>query len=145
MSQHSAPAQAHDFDFWLGQWEVFSPEGKRLGTNAITALFDTGAIAEHWQGAGGEGRSLSSYDAARGCWHQTWVDSWGSVLLLDGRLVDGAMVLEGCAPGEVPAVIEQQRITWSSDPGGVRQLWESSLDGDSWRIVFDGRYRRTTP
>jgi hypothetical protein len=141
---------AHEFDFWIGEWDVFGPKGKQAGTNSITAPFGNGVIAEHWHGVGGfEGHSLNAYDASRGCWHQTWVDSSGSLLLLDGGLRDGAMVLEGIAPSEVDTGrLDRQRITWS--PGGdsydVRQHWEVSADdGATWTTAFDGYYRRRHP
>jgi hypothetical protein len=35
------------------------------------------------------------YDAARQVWHQTWVDSSGTLLLLEGGLRGKSMVLEG--------------------------------------------------
>jgi hypothetical protein len=41
-----------DFDFWIGDWDVFGPDGKQAGTNSITPLLDGGALAEHWHGAG---------------------------------------------------------------------------------------------
>jgi hypothetical protein len=133
-----APEQhEHAFDFWIGEWEVHDPEGTRVGTNSVRPLFGTGAVAEHWRGAGGvEGRSLNAYDAGRGCWHQTWVDSSGGILLLDGGLVDGAMVLDGEDGGV------RQRITWTREGDGVRQLWETSVDGVVWETAFDGRYTR---
>jgi hypothetical protein len=37
----------------------------------------------------------------------------------------------------------RQRITWSVEGEGVRQVWETSLDGETWEVVFDGRYTRT--
>jgi len=113
----------HAFDFWLGEWEVHDPEGRHVGRNSITAPFDTGALAEHWRGDGGVvGHSLTAWDAERGCWHQTWMDSTGGVLLLDGDVRNGAVVLEGV---------------------GVRQLWETSKDdGETWQTAFDGRYSR---
>jgi hypothetical protein len=144
----AATTTAHDFDFWIGEWDVFGPEGRQVGTNTITALFGTGALAEHWRGTGGvEGRSLNAWDELRGGWHQTWVDSGGGVLMLDGGLHDGAMVLEGLAPGEGDgSAPERQRITWTPRDGEVRQHWEVSSDGGTtWRTAFDGRYvRRTT-
>jgi hypothetical protein len=135
---------ARDFDFWIGEWDVFGPQGRQVGTNSITRLFDGSALAEHWSGAGGvEGHSLNAYDASADRWHQTWVDSTGGLLLLDGRLVNGSMVLEGTAPGADGATLQGQRITWSSDDHGVRQHWESSDDGGAtWQTAFDGRYRR---
>ena len=130
---------AREFDFWIGDWDVYGPKGKQVGHNTITDMYGNGMLHEHWHGAGGvEGRSINGYDADRGCWHQTWMDGTGGVLLLDGGLRDEAMVLE--APG--------QRITWTrltDDPDGaeVRQVWESSEDGgETWTVAFDGRYRR---
>jgi hypothetical protein len=108
-------------------------------------LFDGSALAEHWRGDGGvEGHSLNAYDASAGRWHQTWVDSTGGLLLLDGRLVDGAMVLEGTAPGADGTTPQRQRITWTPDQDGVRQHWETSDNGGAtWQTAFDGgRYRR---
>lgn len=135
--------RAHDFDFWVGEWEVSGPDGTAYGRNSVTAPFGTGTLAEHWRGSGQvEGHSLNAYDAARGCWHQTWVDSGGSVLLLDGGLVEGAMVLEGVAPGESEDLV-RHRITWTPSADGVRQHWETSADdGATWTTAFDGRYRR---
>ena len=144
---------AHEFDFWIGEWDVFGPEGRQVGRNTITSMFAnpaaSGMLHEHWHGNGGvEGRSMNAYDGTRGRWHQTWMDSTGDMLLLEGGLVDGAMVLEGRAPsGDDPTAVDRQRITWTqvSDPDGaeVRQLWESSSDdGKTWTVAFDGRYRR---
>lgn len=148
MSSETAHDPRHDFDFWIGDWDVFGPLGKQVGSNTITALFPSGAIAEHWRGNGDVvGHSLNAYDALRGCWHQTWVDSGGGILLLDGGLEDGSMVLEGSGPGQQDeAVAERQRITWTPHDGEVRQLWEvSSDDGATWTVAFDGRYRRSHP
>jgi hypothetical protein len=134
-----ATLDAHAFDFWIGEWAVHGPDGTRVGTNSVQPLFGTGMLSEHWRGRGGvEGRSLNGWDAERACWHQTWVDSTGTVLLLDGGVTsDGAMVLEGIADDE------RQRITWTREGPDVRQHWESSADdGATWKTVFDGRYRR---
>ena len=142
MTRRPSSGPEHGFDFWIGEWSVVGAEGRALGTSSITPLFATGALAEHWRGEGGfEGRSLNCYDAGRSRWHQTWVDSTGGLLLLEGGLVHDAMVLEGSAPGEHPAVAVPQRITWSPEPGGVRQHWESCADGARWVTEFDGHYR----
>ena len=132
-----------DFDFWIGEWDVFGPQGTQVGTNSITQLLDGGALAEHWHGDGGiEGHSINAYDESSGRWHQTWVDSSGGFLLLDGGVLDGAMVLEGATPGADGAPPQRQRITWTPEPDGVRQHWETSDDdGRSWQTAFDGRYR----
>jgi len=142
----SEAREVHDFDFWLGAWKVFDPDERLVGTNRITAVFGGLALTEEWEGNGAvSGRSLNAWDSARGCWHQTWMDSSGSTLLLDGGLRDGSMVMEGTAPSSGPdQPWDRHRITWSPIADGeVRQLWETSSDeGSSWSVAFDGRYRR---
>jgi hypothetical protein len=143
---------AHDFDFWIGDWDVIGPQGKQVGRNTITPMFEGqtgGMLHEHWHGNGGvEGRSINAYDASRDCWHQTWMDSTGGVLQLDGGLRERAMVLEGWGEGDDDLdTVARQRITWTqeSDPDGteLRQVWETSTDdGKTWTVAFDGRYRR---
>lgn len=136
------------FDFWIGDWQVFAGE-RQAGTNSIRPVHGGCALQENWQGAGAGGISGSSfniYDRATGQWHQTWVDARGTLLQLDGGLVDGAMVLSGSrpAPNRGTAL---HRITWTpNDDGSVRQLWETSLDeGASWSVLFDGRYVNSAP
>lgn len=136
-----------DFDFWLGEWEVTTPDGTVAGHNRIERLFDDVGIAEHWEGVSGlRGASYNVYAAARGHWHQTWVDSSGLLLMLDGGLRDGVMVLEGSVPSRDGGGQAHHRISWSvidGDPDLVRQHWETSADGGaSWETLFDGRYRR---
>ncbi len=129
---------SHAFDFWIGEWEVRDPDGNHVGRSSITDLYGTGALAEHWRGDRGVvGHSLSAWDAERGCWHQTWVDSTGGVLLLDGDVREGAMVLEGIDADA------RQRITWTRAGDEVRQVWATSKDdGQPWETAFDGRYTR---
>lgn len=144
--------RTHDFDFWFGSWSVADPTGRTVGSNTIRPLFGGLAVLEEWEGVGGIlGRSLSAWDTARGAWHQTWMDSTGSTLLLDGGMREGAMVLEGTAPavdGEgipVEGKWDRHRISWTASTSGdaVRQLWETSTDGGAtWSIGFDGRYHR---
>ena len=76
------------FDFWLGRWEVHTPDGKLAGVNRIEREYGGCVVHEHYDtGKGYTGESLNIYDAARKVWHQSWVDSSGTLLLLDGRFV----------------------------------------------------------
>lgn len=132
------------FDFWVGEWDV-SADGQAAGTNSIRPVHGGCALHESWQGAGEGGISGSSYniyDPASGHWHQTWVDASGTLLQLDGGLVDGNMVLSGRRPIRDGGGMTLHRITWTPNTdGSVRQLWESSQDdGASWRVLFDGLY-----
>lgn len=143
-----ADARHREFDFWLGTWEVRDPNGDVVGHNRVTPLFDGCGLREEWLGVGGlRGTSVNVFAAKRGHWHQTWVDSSGALLLLDGGIRDGAMVLEGSTPGdEADGGTLRHRISWSpidGHPDRVRQHWETSRDGQAWETAFDGRYLRT--
>ena len=132
------------FDFWVGEWQVENAEGTVLGHNRIEKLLGDCALKENWRGAKGTiGYSFNIYDAAREQWHQTWVDGQGRLLLLDGGLKDGAMVLEGENPGPGGAMVKH-RITWSpQEDGSVKQHWTISPDGKEWKDAFIGFYRRS--
>lgn len=137
-----APEYRH-FDFWIGDWNV-SENGQPAGTNSIRRIHGGCALQENWQGAGAGGiggSSFNIYDRATANWHQTWVDANGSLLQLDGGLVDGNMVLGGSRPAQ-NGTTALHRITWTpNEDGSVRQLWETSLDGGgSWSVLFDGLY-----
>jgi hypothetical protein len=138
-----AAPEYRQFDFWLGTWDVFNPQGKEVGTNTITLELNGCVLHEHWESVAGahRGQSFNIYDRTSGRWHQTWVANNGNLLLLDGGLRDGNMVLEGRSVRANGATV-QNRITWSREPdGSVRQLWEQSTDGGkTWSAGFDGKY-----
>lgn len=135
--------QHRQFDFWVGDWEVFSKD-KLAGHNRIELLHGGCVLKENWSSASGQfsGSSLNLYDAARGQWHQSWTDSSGTLLQLDGGWQDGSMVLRGERPGSNGQPVEHE-IRWTPrDDGTVRQLWKVSASGQS-QILFDGIYRKS--
>lgn len=141
-----APCEApeyHQFDFWLGEWNVQGAGGKMAGSNRIEREYGGCVLHERYTTPGGfTGESLNTYDAGRGVWHQTWVDNAGTLLLLEGGLRDGKMVMEGRTTGP-GGQVKQHRITWTPNPdGSVRQLWESTDATGAWKTAFDGLYTR---
>ena len=138
--------QHRQFDFWLGEWELRDAAGKLAGHNRITSVHNGCALLGEWQGNGGvTGSSLNLFDKERQRWHQTWVDSGGGLLTLEGGLEDGAMSLRGTSTeAGPPAKRSLQRIRWQPQADGrVRQLWEASQDdGKTWTVAFDGWYTR---
>ena len=115
------------FDFWIGDWEVHDEDGERQGSNRIEAILGGCALQETWTGeSGSTGHSLNTVDRHTGRWHQTWVDSNGLLLLLDGGLEEDSMVLTGPGVGRDGDPITH-RITWTPlDDGRVRQHWQGS-------------------
>jgi hypothetical protein len=144
---HASPCTAPEyrqFDFWIGDWEVRSAQGRVLGHNRITSILSGCALQEEWTSADAKfrGVSHSAFDPKDRRWHQAWVDTSPSRLDLVGGMVDGRMILEQRSrDGEAKAL---QRVTWTPLPdGGLRQLWETSADdGGTWKTVFDGYYSR---
>jgi hypothetical protein len=139
----SAPAY-RQFDFWAGSWVVTNPAGKQVGTNHIVKILGDCALQEHWVGSGrSRGTSLNVYDARRHVWHQTWVDNSGGLLVIEGGMKDGSMVMSGTSISRTGKTV-LNRITWTPrDKDHVRQLWQVSTDGGKhWKTVFDGLYTR---
>ena len=131
------------FDFWIGEWQGRTPEDKLAGINRIESLHGGCVIRERYAtGRGYSGESLNTYDATRKVWHQTWTDSAGLLLLLEGGFDGDSMVLEGnrtTADGRS----ERQRITWTpNEDGTVRQHWQVAPPDGEWTTAFDGLYTR---
>jgi len=131
------------FDFWQGEWDVFTKDGKLAGTNSLTKEYGGCVLHERYQTPNGyRGESLNSYDRTRDVWHQTWVDNGGLLLLLEGQLIDGEMVLEGNGKSPDGKAV-YHRITWTPNPDGtVRQHWQSATVKGQWQTAFDGLYRK---
>ena len=139
-------AEHRQFDFWIGDWNVTTPDGTAAGRNSISRILNGCVLLEEWTGAGGgSGKSFNLYNARKQQWHQTWVDGNGGILEIDGALNgNGEMVLSGEQPLRQGDGVARNRITWTPrSPDEVRQHWEVSTDGGAtWRTVFDGTYRR---
>lgn len=140
-------AEKHQFDFWIGDWDVTTPDGKAAGTNLIKPMLNGCVLHESWKGRGNfVGESFNAYDTKRQRWHQTWVDGTGGVLLLDGKFENGSMTLsDRDAPGK-PDRNAINEITWTPNAdGSVRQHWRTSADGGkSWKTAFDGKYVKSS-
>ena len=134
-------AENRQFDFWLGNWNVRTPDGKLAGMNSIVSEYGGCVLHERYStDRGYSGESLNTYDSARKVWHQTWVDNEGTLLLLEGGLHGASMVLEGQTAG-ADGQVTKHRITWTPNAdGSVRQHWESTDAKGQWTTAFDGRY-----
>lgn len=141
------PAAVHDFDFWVGNWEV-TAQGRLAGWNHIEPILGGRVLQENYTTPGKyAGHSFNIYNAAEQRWEQYWVDVTGLTLHLTGGLNEaGAMVLQGKRTTMEGAKVVD-RITWTpNDDGTVRQHWQTSADGGAtWTTAFDGLYSpRTT-
>jgi hypothetical protein len=135
--------RSHQFDFWLGEWEVYAQDNL-AGTNSIQPILDGCVLQESWRAVrGSAGSSFNFFNPQLEKWQQFWVWRNGTTLELQGAYSEGKMILAGESLDREGKRVHH-RITWYDNPGNtVRQHWETSEDGGAtWQSTFDGLYRR---
>ena len=137
----------HQFDFWLGDWEVQDPKGQVVGHNIVASAQGGCLLTENWVAARGNntGTSVNFYDARDQKWHQLYFDNTGDRSNwpeLVGEFKEGRMVL--LTPPSPSGIL---RWTWYVlSPDHVRQWAESSTDGGkTWKTIWDSVYVKTKP
>ena len=137
--------QHRQFDFWLGQWDVYRTDTNQLVAHSlIEKLYGGCAVRENWLPIGSPGGgSLNSWRPSEKKWLQTWTDggnNWNEYAGgMDGRL----MVLTGtstsAAGGGTPV-----RMTYDAKPDGsvVQTGYQSSDGGKTWALAYEYAYRR---
>ena len=133
------------FDFWIGEWEVYDTAGTRLGENTITKLEDNCLLSEHWVGAKGyTGRSYNFFNTKDSTWNQLWLDNAGGHLKLNGRLIGEKMILKSELLKGQQVDWYYNQITWTPlKDGAVEQLWEIfDKENSLIMVAFKGIYRK---
>ncbi len=134
-----------DFNFWLGEWNVYSNDDKRQfqGTNSITKHHKNCLIMENWTNVqGGTGSSMNYYDAVEGQWRQLWVAGGYSIDYTGGLNESGSMVLSGKINYYKSGKGHDFRGKWTPNADGtVRQFFEQKdTESQKWVVWFDGLY-----
>lgn len=139
------------FDFWIGEWEAFAPNGKKGGDSKISIIIDSCVILEEWtsatlqQGFRYAGKSFNTYNLATKQWQQTWVDNTGNTTeFLRGDASDGKIVFYADNVTGSKGEKYIRRLTFTKlDKDKVRQFGEMSTDGGTtWNTEYDLEYRR---
>ncbi|HEV7230443.1 MAG TPA: hypothetical protein VGO45_03880 [Bacteroidia bacterium] len=138
-------AMYHQFDFWIGTWEVYKFGTETLaGKSHIESIIDSVGILENYSVVKGSyvGKSLNKYNPDKKRWEQFWIDNSGLTLFLTGGLQDGKMIMDDTAYGDAEKGLN--KIVWEKmKNGSVRQTWSTSKDrGKTWVVLFDGEYKR---
>lgn len=144
--------QAREFDFWIGEWDVY-PNGANtlIGHSKVEMASGGCMILENWTALGpvpNTGKSINYVNSATGKWEQHWIGSGGlninnPKLFVNGEYKDGAMrfEFENITP-------QNQRqlgrfIFFNNGPDEVRQFNETSSDGGkTWTTSYDFIYKR---
>lgn len=135
----------NDFDFWLGEWNVYSNDDQRQfqGSNSITKQHKNCLVMENWTSAqGGTGSSMNYYDAVENQWRQLWVAGGYSIDYTGGLDESGSMVLTGKINYYASGKSQPFRGTWTPNAdGSVRQFFEQQdSESHEWTVWFDGLY-----
>jgi len=132
------------FDFWLGDWNVYDAEGKKVGENHVLERESGCIIQENWTSENMTGSSYNYFNTEDKTWNQLWLDDHGSNLILKGTLVDGNMVMKSTVSTDKEGNKVYNQISWEPKPdGSVIQLWEVFLeDGTLQQELFKGIYRK---
>src|SRR5688500_16801177 len=86
------------FDFWIGHWDVKTPNGQVAGRNRIEPIEGGCGLQENWTSAGptpSAGRSINAFSPGDKKWHQIWLGSGGMLMHLSGTFRGDTLTMEG--------------------------------------------------
>jgi hypothetical protein len=137
--------EAHQFDFWIGEWAVTWADGG-LGTNNIHTIMDGFVILENFEArptSPFRGMSISVFSLGK--WRQTWADNNGGYLDFVGEFRDGTMELRRRAILDGKPIV--QRMVWYNIARDELDWnWERSEDGGkTWTVLWQIHYQRKRP
>ena len=134
----------HRFDFWVGEWQVTTPDGHVVGSSSVQSMAGGCGLLENWTASNGTtGKSLNAFNPVAKQWQQYWVGQGGAVTeYRESEWHDGSLSLVArptAAPGQ-----PTQRLTFTPvNDSTVRQHGELSKDGGStWTTSYDFYYHR---
>ena len=139
------------FDFWIGEWDVYAKNGKKAGDSKIDLILDSCIILENWksanvsQGVYYAGKSFNTYNSTSKQWQQTWVDNvGGSTEFLEGHFENNRMIFQTKPFQFSKDTVAVRRLTfYNLDVNKVRQHGEISKNGGrTWSTEYDLEYRR---
>ena len=146
--------QAREFDFWVGEWDVY-PNGAAtlVGHSKIEVASGGCMILENWTAVGPmphNGKSMNYINSVTGKWEQFWIGSGGLTVsnpqkFVNGEYRDGAMRFEFEQSDRSGQKQIGRFIFFNEGPSQVRQFNEVSSDGGkTWTTVYDFVYKRKT-
>jgi hypothetical protein len=139
------------FDFWIGDWEAFGPDGVKAGDSKISVILDSCIIFEEWTGASIQqglryaGKSFNTYNATTKQWQQTWVDNAGGTNeYLQGKFENNQIIYYSTPFKLSKDTLAIRKMTFTNvSANKLRQHGEISKDnGSTWATEYDLEYRR---
>ncbi|MFQ5679321.1 MAG: DUF1579 family protein [Gemmatimonadota bacterium] len=133
---------------WVGDEEMppssWAPEGVRATGRSVArvALGGFAVVADYRQERDGqvtfEGHGVYTYDPSEECYVQHWFDCTGSPPeLFKGTFEEGLLTLRSRGPRGHARVTSDLSVE-----GRMVTRMETSPDGETWSLAFEGRYVR---
>jgi hypothetical protein len=133
----------NEFDFWLGDWNVYQGDGTLAGVNRITKTDNGCLIRENWRSStGSTGFSMNFFEVGSDSWRQVWVSQGAQIDYSGGLDEAGVMRLQGLINYPATGLSAPFRGAWTlRDDGTVLQEFQQQdPETGAWNIWFIGRY-----
>jgi hypothetical protein len=143
--------QHHQFDFWLGDWQVFDASTDKLVAFDRVEKHSEGCIVEQnmtfvtdlYRRPGASyrlsGMSINRYDGEQ--WLELWADNqWGAIAMRGSPDSNGAMVLKTITPSRH----RDLKIVWENHADGTVRILQYVAPAGSgrWQKYGDLVYRK---
>lgn len=142
----AAEPHTHDFDFWIGEWDVYPTGGDKLAGHSVVQSISGGCgVLENWTDMqGGSGKSVNYYNLAEGQWQQDWIGSGGTAQrYLNGVYKDGAMQFTYEFTNPQGKKQTGHFKFYNIDKNTVRQYQDvNNDDGKTVTVSYDLTYKR---
>ena len=139
-----ADPHARQFDFWIGEWDVYVTGSKTYAGHSLIQMIAGGcALLENWDSPGSSGKSINFIDPTTNKWKQSWAGSYagGVQEFINGEYKDSAMHFEFETKDAAGNKIIGKFIFYNEGPGRVRQFNATSADnGKTWTTSYDFTY-----
>jgi hypothetical protein len=137
--------RTHDFDFWIGEWDVYQTGTKTIVGHSIVQSISGGCgLLENWTATnGGSGKSINYYNSANGKWEQDWIGSGGGAQrYLNGVYEDSVMHFTYETTAKNKTVSGNFKF-YNIDKNTVRQYQDmNNDDGKTVTVSYDLTYVR---
>ncbi|MBK5271299.1 MAG: tetratricopeptide repeat protein [Bacteroidia bacterium] len=139
-------AHAREFDFWIGEWDVFVTGTQQLAGHSLVQMISGGcALLENWDSPASTGKSINFIDPNTHKWKQSWAGSYANGVqeFVNGEYKDSSMHFDFETKDAQGNKIIGRFIFYNQGPNQVRQFSESSADnGKTWTTNYDFTYIR---
>ena len=133
-----------DFDFWVGEWDVYVNDQKRAESSITFTNGKCGILEDYRPLNTPGGNSISYFDVADGRWKQEWVSNGRvSHYIEPESYTKGQMQLIARHTSNKGNFLLRMIYYHNKKEDTVRQVMDRSDDnGQTWKTIFDGLYRR---